>query len=117
MTRYLGEDEGDHLVGLYVRPRDVPGAIDRIEAALREQDPAAMLTGYTRLESSLRASLSHDIPRIAIVAGVLVFLALAPRSAARATCSSRRSSSRRRWRRCCSSFASSASRCTRTARS
>ena len=77
MTRYLGKDEGDHLVGLYVRPRDVPGAVDRIEAVMHEQDPAAMLTGYTRLESSLRASLSHDIPRIAIIAGVLVFLALA----------------------------------------
>ena len=60
-----------------MRPRDVPGAIDRIEAALREQDPAATLTGYTRLEASLRGSLSHDVPRIAIVAGILVVLALA----------------------------------------
>ncbi len=77
MTRYLGKDEGDHLVSLYVRPRDVPGAIDRIEATMHEQDPAAMLTGYTRLEASLRASLSHDIPRIAVIAGILVFLALA----------------------------------------
>ncbi len=77
MSRYLGADEGDHLVGIYVRPRDVPGAIGRIEAALREQDPAATLTGYTRLEASLRESLSHDVPRIAIVAGILVVLALA----------------------------------------
>jgi uncharacterized protein len=77
MSRYLGADEGEQLVGIYVRPRDVPGAIAHIEAALREQDPAATLTGYTRLEASLRESLSHDIPRIAIVAGVLVVLALA----------------------------------------
>jgi predicted RND superfamily exporter protein len=77
MSRYLGFDEGEHLVGIYVRPRDAPGAIGRIEAALREQDAAATLTGYTRLESSLRESLSHDIPRIAIVAGILVILALA----------------------------------------
>ncbi|MFO0590114.1 MAG: MMPL family transporter [Polyangiaceae bacterium] len=76
-TRYLGEDEGDHLVGLYVRPRDVPGAVDRIAEAMRAQDPKAMLTGYTRLEALLRGSLSHDIPRIAIVAGALVVLALA----------------------------------------
>jgi len=77
ISRYLGQDEGDQLIGIYVRPRDVPGAIDRIEAAVQEQDPTAVLTGYTRLESSLRASLSHDIPRIAIVAGILVLIALA----------------------------------------
>ncbi len=34
-TRYLGQDEGDQLVGLYVRPRDVPGAVDRIAATMR----------------------------------------------------------------------------------
>jgi predicted RND superfamily exporter protein len=77
ISRYLGKDEGEHLIGIYVRPRDVPGAVDRIEAAVRQQDPTAVLTGYTRLEASLRASLSHDIPRIAAVAGVLVILALA----------------------------------------
>ncbi len=77
MTRYLGQDEGEHLVGIYVRPRDVPGAIDRIEATLRETDAGAVLTGYTRLEASLRESLAHDIPRIALVAGLLVVIALA----------------------------------------
>ena len=77
MSRYLGQDEGEHLVGIYVRPRDVPGAIERIEATMKETDGGAVLTGYTRLESSLRESLSHDIPRIALVAGILVVLALA----------------------------------------
>ena len=77
MSRYLGQDEGEHLVGIYVRPRDVPGAIDRIEATIRETDEGAVLTGYTRLEASLRGSLAHDIPRIALVAGILVVIALA----------------------------------------
>lgn len=77
MTRYLGKDGDDQLVGIYVRPRDGKDAIAHIEAALREQDPAAVLTGYTRLEASLRESLSHDIPRIAVVAAILVVLALA----------------------------------------
>src|SRR5262249_47986912 len=35
VTRYLGEDEGDHLVALYLRPTDAAGATDRIEEALR----------------------------------------------------------------------------------
>ena len=77
LTRYLGADEGDELVAVYVRPREDPGAIGRIEAALRETDPGATLTGYSRLESSLRATLSHDLPRIGLVALVLVVAALA----------------------------------------
>ena len=36
-----------------------------------------MLTGYTRLDASLRAALSRDLPRIGIVAALLVVLALA----------------------------------------
>ncbi|MBK8255410.1 MAG: MMPL family transporter [Polyangiaceae bacterium] len=77
MSRYLGFDEGEHLVGIYVRPRDVPNAIVHIEETLSKTDSGAVLTGYTRLESSLRESLSSDIPKIALVAALLVIMALA----------------------------------------
>jgi hypothetical protein len=77
LSRYLGFDEGEHLLAIYVRPREVPGATTRIEEAIRRADPAAMLTGYSRLESSLRQSLAHDLPRIGLVAAALVVLALA----------------------------------------
>jgi hypothetical protein len=84
LTRYLGEDAGEHLVAVYVRPREGEGAarggegsVARIERAIREQDPAAMLTGYSRLEASLRETLAHDMPRIGIAAALLVILALA----------------------------------------
>ena len=40
-------------------------------------DQQAVVTGYHRLEASLKASLRHDLPRIALVAGLLVVLALA----------------------------------------
>lgn len=76
VSRYLGEDQGDHLVGVYIRPREVPGAPERIAAAIREADPAAMLTGYGRLEASLRETLLRDMPRIGVVAAVLVLIAL-----------------------------------------
>jgi predicted exporter len=76
-SRYLGEDEGDHLIALYLRPTDREGAAERIEAALKKADPKAVLTGYSRLESSLRETLRHDMPRIALVAGGLVIFALA----------------------------------------
>jgi predicted RND superfamily exporter protein len=77
LTRYLGEDQGEHLVAIYVRPTDDPGAPARIKAAIAAVDPGAMLTGYSRLEATLRESLTHDMPRIGLVAGLLVILALA----------------------------------------
>jgi hypothetical protein len=77
LSRYLGAEGGEELVAVYVRPRDVPGATGRVEAALAKVDPAAMLTGYTRLEGTLRSSLASDLPKTAGVAAVLVVLALA----------------------------------------
>lgn len=76
VSRYLGEDEGAHLVAIYLRPSSAVGATTRIEEAIRAADPGAALTGYNRLESSLRATLSHDMPRIGVVAALLVMLAL-----------------------------------------
>lgn len=77
VDRYVGFDEGEHLVAVYVRPREVEGAISRIEAAVHEADAGAKLTGYSRLERSLRDTLSSDMPRIGLVAGILVLIALA----------------------------------------
>ena len=73
----FAEDAGDHLVALYVQPSGRPGATERIEEAVRTEDPHAMLTGYSRLETSLRASLRHDMPRISAVAAGLVMFGLA----------------------------------------
>lgn len=76
VSRYLGEDQGEQLVALYVRPSDAKGSIERVAQAIQNTDPQAMLTGYSRLESSLRQNLRRDIPRIGIAALILVFLAL-----------------------------------------
>lgn len=85
VQRYLGEDAGEKLVAVYVRPREAEGGessavtaarIARVEEAIRGKDSRAMLTGYSRLEASLRGSLQHDLPRIGLVAGLLVVLAL-----------------------------------------
>jgi predicted RND superfamily exporter protein len=77
VSRYLGEDAGDHLVAVYLRPTAAASATSRIEEALATVDPGAALTGYSRLESSLRATLNHDMPRIGLVAAVLTVIALA----------------------------------------
>lgn len=77
VTRYLGEDEGLHLVAVYLRPGAADGAAARVEQKVHAVDPGAQLTGYSRLESALRETLRHDMPRIGLVAMVLVGLALA----------------------------------------
>lgn len=77
LARYLGEDQGDHLVALYIQPSLAPGAVDRIRDTLARLDSGAALTGYGRLDASLRAALRRDLPRIGAVACVLVVLALA----------------------------------------
>jgi predicted RND superfamily exporter protein len=77
LSRYLGVDGADTMVAIYVQPRDAAGAVARIETVIDALDPAAVFTGYGRLETNLRESLQRDLPRIGLVAGVLVLLALA----------------------------------------
>jgi hypothetical protein len=77
LSRYLGTDGDETLLAVYVQAATTPGAIPRLEAAVRALDPGAVFTGYSRLETNLRDSLRHDLPRIGLVAGVLVLLALA----------------------------------------
>ncbi|HZO12244.1 MAG TPA: MMPL family transporter [Polyangiaceae bacterium] len=79
LSRYLGRDGDESVVVLYVLPRlDDGGAHDAaVERAVHEADPEARLTGYGRLEGSLRESLYADMPRIGLVASLLVLMALA----------------------------------------
>jgi len=77
LSRYLAVDGDDTLLAVYVQPRTEPDAVARLEDAVQAIDPDAVITGYSRLETNLRDSLRHDLPRIGLVAGVLVVLALA----------------------------------------
>lgn len=76
LSRYLAVDGGDTMVAIYVQPRVGPDANARIETAVHAIDATAVFTGYGRLEKSLRESLQRDLPRIGLVAGALVVLAL-----------------------------------------
>jgi len=77
LSRYLGVDGDDTMVAIYVQPRLAPETVAHIERAVRRIDPAAVFTGYSRLETNLRDSLRRDLPRIGLVAAMLVVLALA----------------------------------------
>jgi predicted RND superfamily exporter protein len=83
LSRYLGHDGTDTVAVLYLLPKaeaEDAAATRRhaevVEAAVRAADPDAFITGYGRLERSLKESLLTDMPRIGGVAGVLVLLAL-----------------------------------------
>jgi predicted RND superfamily exporter protein len=86
LSRYLGHDADDTVVAIYLLPRLEPGDAaaapnreheEKIIATVHDADPEAVITGYSRLEASLKASLATDLPRIGAVAALLVLLALA----------------------------------------
>lgn len=65
---------GETIVATYVRGRGLdPSALQREVSAI---DPAAVVTGYPVLEQSLKAALARDLPRVALVALILVAVAL-----------------------------------------
>src|SRR5690606_21936413 len=67
LARYLGFDEGQHLVAVHVVLRDNRAeTIAAVDAALAEVDPGARLTGYGRLEQTLQATLARDLPRVGL---------------------------------------------------
>ena len=75
-ARHLARDEtdGSLLLATYVRG---PGlSADALAIDVARVDPEAVVTGYPVLERSLRAALAADLPRVALVALVLVAIAL-----------------------------------------
>jgi hypothetical protein len=74
-ARYMARDAGETLVLTYVRPKD-DAQTTRIADVVRAADPSAIVTGWPLLEDALKASLAHDLPRVALVAVVLVAIAL-----------------------------------------
>jgi uncharacterized protein len=76
MARHLGHDEAGTLAATYVRPKGEPAKDARALEAIAKADPQAIVTGYPRLESALKESLAHDLPRVALVALIVVAIAL-----------------------------------------
>ncbi len=78
LARYLGFDKGEHLVAVHtVLPDADPARVARVDQAIAELDPGASLTGYGRLEMSLRETLARDLPRVGLASAVLVVALLA----------------------------------------
>jgi predicted RND superfamily exporter protein len=80
VARHLARDRnpdglpGDILLATYVRAPKL--SADDLRAEVAPLDAGAVVTGYPVLEQSLRSALSVDLPRVALVALLLVVLAL-----------------------------------------
>jgi len=65
---------GETIVATYVRGRALDA--EKLQREVSAIDPDAVVTGYPVLEQSLKSALARDLPRVALVALVLVILAL-----------------------------------------
>lgn len=65
---------GETIVATYVRGPGLDAA--SLAKEVSAIDPDAVVTGYPVLEQSLKAALARDLPRVALVALILVALAL-----------------------------------------
>ena len=76
IARHLRPDGARRMAVTYVRPKGDPAKDARALAAIAAADPGTIVTGYTYLEAALRESLAHDLPRIALLACLVVAVAL-----------------------------------------
>jgi predicted RND superfamily exporter protein len=76
ISRHLRRDGEGAMAVTYVRPKGDPVKDARAFAAITRADPGAIVTGYPFLEVALRESLAHDLPKVAVVACIVVALAL-----------------------------------------
>jgi uncharacterized protein len=76
VARHLGRDGARTIAVTFVRPSGDPAMDARALDTITRADPLAIVTGYPRLERALRESLAHDLPRVALVAFVLITLTL-----------------------------------------
>ena len=76
MSRHLRHTPQGAMAVTYVRPKGDPAKDARALAAIAHADPGSMVTGFPYLENALRESLAHDLPKIALVACIVVALAI-----------------------------------------
>lgn len=64
------------LSTVFVRPPHDPAEREKLLSDLHAFAPNAVVTGYSRLEDSLRRALTRDLPRIGLVTLIVVSIAL-----------------------------------------
>ncbi len=76
VARHVQKYQGEYYVAAYVRPAGTPEKDQRLRETIRGASQKAVVTGFAALEVSLKRTLVHDLPRIALLATVFVGIAL-----------------------------------------
>lgn len=76
VARHVQKYQGEYYVAAYVRPKPDAEKERRLRETLRGASSRVVVTGFAALEVSLKKTLVHDLPRIALLATVFVGLAL-----------------------------------------
>jgi predicted RND superfamily exporter protein len=74
--RHLGKDERGTLAVTFVRLSKNPAKAEQARAWLRAADPEAIQTGFADLETSLKDTMSRDLPRVLAAAMAMVVIVL-----------------------------------------
>ena len=74
--RHLGKDDQGTLAVTFVRLTKDPAQQAEARATLRASDPEAVLTGFADLETSLKDTMTRDLPRVLLAAMAMVLVVL-----------------------------------------
>lgn len=76
VSRHLAVDDKGAIAVSYARPLGDPQKDALALAAIRAADDHTVVTGYFHLEGALRSALAHDLPRVSLIALLLVVVTL-----------------------------------------
>jgi len=76
VARHVQKYKGEYYVAAYVRPKPDPAKEARLREVIHGASPKVVVTGFAALEVSLKRTLVHDLPRVALLAAVFVGIAL-----------------------------------------
>lgn len=76
VARHVQKYQGEYYVAAYVRPKPDPAGEARLREVIKGASPDVVVTGFAALEVSLKRTLVHDLPRVALLAAVFVGIAL-----------------------------------------
>ena len=76
VARHVQHYEGEYYVAAYVRPKEGAAREQRLREVIHGASARVVVTGFAALEVSLKRTLVHDLPRVALLASLFVGLAL-----------------------------------------
>jgi uncharacterized protein len=76
VARHVQKYQGEYYVAAYVRPKEGAAKEAHLREIIRGASSRVVITGFAALEVSLKRTLVHDLPRVALLATLFVGIAL-----------------------------------------